>query len=166
MKDYRFDKRDKKQFATDIQTATKIESDLMDVYVEWLNLKRDAGSAAYFKIETGINNTGEFIADLRRVNSNPDFLLARHGFDYRRHIDIKFSRPYKTDFHLKTSQIKNYIENDCAVVMFMGIETDKRKMCVITPHELQILLNEKPVIKMWQKDCIKITNKDVNWITI
>lgn len=157
----RRDNRTLQQFKKDIKTAHQIEKDLMGTYVSWLNTSK--GNGYTFK-DYGIDNTGQFISEDSDVNLNADFLLCKQGQDDRK-IEIKFCREDFNEFHLKVHQVKDYIKNNVCIINFMGINTDKKRFCILTPTTLQAALDKGPIVTKWSKPCIRFKCKDFTWIT-
>lgn len=161
----RQDNRSIAQFRKDIKECTSIELSLMREYVKFLNESKDRGDRPYFFEDHGVDNTGAFIANERMVNCKADFLLKRSGQNDRK-IEIKFCRDEKSVFHLKIHQIKKYIQDDVCIVNWMGIDTQNRKFCILTPAILKESLDSGKKINFWQKPCIQYKCEDYKWYKI
>ncbi len=160
---YRKDNRTKNQFANDIIECTKIERELMCLYVDDLNKRK--GGLVYTFIDNGIDNSGKLIEKDREVTTKADFLLKKaKGKD--RAIEIKFCRKDFKIFHLKTSQLKSYIKQDCCVVMFMGIDTENIRYTILTPLDMQAVLDGYPDVFFWGKKQKRLPIKDFNWFYV
>jgi len=156
------DNRTPEEFAKDIKAATATEKELMIIYVNYLN-SRKRNDKPYTWVDNGIDNTGEFIPDDKNVDCRADFLLRREG-QADRPIEIKFCRPLYNRFHLKTNQVKYYIEHNICIVNFMGIDTATPSFCILPPKKLQELLEDgKHEGWMWGKPCLRIYNKEMEW---
>jgi hypothetical protein len=156
----RRDNRNLQQFKQDIKISHKIELELMTIYVNWLNSAKGGGYS--FK-NYGVDNSGKFIPNDREVSLNADFLLCRDSFSDRK-IEIKFCREDYNEFHLKVHQINDYIKEDVCVVNFMGINTNKKRFCILTPTTLKEALNKGPIVTKWSKPCLRFKCKDFAWI--
>jgi hypothetical protein len=160
---YRFDTRSEEQFKKDIKESTQIERKLMEVYVAWLNSgggHRPAGSYSFQ--DNGVDNSGEYIKDDKKVHTGADFILKTQGGRNKK-VEIKFCRPEVSRFHLKVSQIKKYIENDVCIVNFMGIDSNQPRFCILTPAVMTKALRDNVPVKMWNKECIRFKNADMDW---
>jgi hypothetical protein len=152
---YRQDWRTTEQFQSDIKDSTKLERKLMAAYVTWLNSRiRDENKYSFDDYSAG--NDGEFIED-GKVTCDADFLLRRSGRPAYK-IDIKFCKPNKDCFHLKVNQLESYIQNNVAIVNFMGVNTDNPRFCILKPDELAewLATGEQVKYRNWgNKLCIK-----------
>lgn len=159
----RRDFRTKHKFAKDIKECTLIENKLMSKYVDWLNTNSKIPTPYYFE-DHGIDNSGAYISDNKKVDTRADFLLKNLGRPSRK-IEIKFCRKDMDVFHLKVSQIRKYIEADVCIVNFMGIDGPNPRFCILTPKMLKEALEtgEKVFFKAWGKDCIRFTNDTLKW---
>jgi len=157
---YRKDNRTKNQFADDIIECTKIERELMNIYVDDLNKRK--GAYIYTFVDNGIDNSGKLIENDKEITTSADFKLKKiKGRD--RLIEIKFCRKDLNVFHLKTSQLKSYIRQDCCVVMFMGIDTENIRYTILKPSDMEaVLLGYKDVF-FWGKKQKRLPIKDFNW---
>lgn len=162
-KDFRFDNRSKEQFSKDIKECTSIERLLMEDYVKYLNSRLNKKNHYKF-IDHGVDNSGEFL-EAKKVVTKADFLLT-HPNQPDRKIEIKFCRKNNSVFHLKIHQLESYIKKDVAIVNWMGIDTPEKRFCILTPQMMKDLLtNGKRIFfKPWMKECIRIENKDMEWI--
>lgn len=158
---YRFDKRSKKDFIKHIKECSIFEKELMQLYVDWLNLK----SKIYSYSDSGIDNSGEFIEDDKKVTSKADFLLHKQGGRDRK-IEIKHCKPERSVFHLKTSHVKRCIKEDVCIINWMNTDGPDRRFCILTPKVLAEKLKNGPHVKMWSKDVIRFFNKEYTWICI
>lgn len=157
---YRKDRRSVEQFAKDIKESSLIERELMTLYVNWLNAK--AGGSQYTFEDFGCDNSGELIKEEGKVNTKADFLLRKNGIRPRR-IEIKYCKRDLPVFHLKISQLVSYTKNDVCIVNWMGIDTPNRRFCIITPTQIQDLLDNGKRFNFWQKPCIQIKTEDCTW---
>lgn len=158
----RYDKRSPSEFKKDIKVATEIEQGLMGDYVAWLN-KTKGGDNPYSFKDYGCDNSGEFVQD-KDVNLNADFLLCRKGFNDKK-IEIKFCREDYDEFHLKLHQVTKYIKEDVCIVNYMGINTDKKRFCILTPGTLKQSVEKGPIVTKWSKPCIRYKCKDYTWVS-
>lgn len=161
----RFDLRSKSQFEKHIKECTLIEKELMQVYVNWLNAKRSTGSPEYTFIDHGVDNTGKLIERSCDVDMSADFILRRLGRQDKK-IDIKFCRPEHKIFHLKVSQMLEYIQEDVCIINFMGIDGKNPRFCILTPGALAqwLDLGERIKFRPWGgKEVIRFHNSDFEW---
>jgi hypothetical protein len=164
-KDYRFDHRTKEEFAADIAKFTAIEKELMIDYVNWLNSKLKDKTQKYIYYDNGIDNSGKYL-ESDEVDSRPDFILLTPSGKSRL-IEIKFSRNEHDKFHIKLTHVKRCIAEDICLVMWMATETPNKRFCILTPEKLRTLAQDLDRIvkfKPWgYKECLRITDKDVDW---
>lgn len=160
---YRKDGRTLEQFKEDIKACTKTERDLMNLYLEYLNKSVTDGNYYYY-LDNGVDNTGEFIEDNKKITSEADFLLCKIGKPNRK-IEIKFCKPDRPVFHLKISHMKRCIKEDVCVVNWMSVDNiSARRFCILTPKKLEHFLNNGYHTKMWFKPCVRIKNAEIEWI--
>jgi hypothetical protein len=157
---YRFDNRTKEEFQQDIERSTKIERELMTIYVKWLN---ESGKAKYTFKDLGIDNSGKFIEDDKAVTCESDFILYKNGTRPRR-IEIKHCVPQRSCFHLKENHLRYCVEKDVCIVNFMGIGTATPSFCVLTPAQLEKELKDGEKKKFWSKPCRRLYNSKYKWI--
>lgn len=158
---YRKDNRTLSQFKKDIKESSLTERKLMNLYLDFLNSKVTDNNYYYY-LDNGIDNSGEFISNDKKVTSDPDFLLCRQGNPNHK-IEIKFCKPDTDRFHLKLGHIKRCIKEDVCIINWMGIETENRRFCILTPKELKYWLKNGYHTSMWSKPCIRIMNSKVTW---
>lgn len=159
----RYDVRTKEQFKDDIKKATATEAVLMAVYVDWLNTNLDADK--YTFSDHGIDNTGEFIEDGKKVTHDADFILQRKGKRNKK-IDIKFCREERTCSHLKVSQLDSYVQDDVCIVNFMGLNGTNPRFCIIPPKDIVEWLRVGERVKFFPwggQLCIKLPNEEMTW---
>lgn len=162
----RKDNRTTKQFAKDIKECTKIERTLMTMYVDWLNSKV-TDENKYTFVDNGVDNSGKYIAKDHKVTMDADFLLLRKGRPAYK-IEIKFCRTENKNFHLKTSQLEYYIQNNVAVVNFMDVDGANPRFCILKPDDLAQWMEhgEKIEFKPWgYKECVRfpVKSEHLTW---
>lgn len=158
---YRFDKRSEDEFKKHIKECSLFEHDLMKLYVDWLNTKKNI----YTFSDHGIDNSGEFISDSKNVTSKADFTL--HTKDKKdRRIEIKHCKPERSVFHLKTSHVRRCIKDNVCIVNWMNTDGPNRRFCILTPKILSEKLEKGPHVKMWMKDVIRFYNNEYEWFKI
>lgn len=106
---YRRDNRTVEEFYKDIQEGSKIEREIIDLYVDLI--ERETGNVLTVE-DNGIDNSGKLIQG--KVNSNADYLIDGKP------IEVKYCRPINPVFRLKESQVKSYIKQKARVLMVMG----------------------------------------------
>lgn len=159
---YRFDKRTEQEFVNDIAEATSIEKGLMELYVDDLNRRQ---GNLYSYSNHGVDNSGNYIPDIKHVNSKADFILHKRG-SRDRLIEIKFSKPTTSTFHLKVSQLESYIKQDCCIVMFMGVDSENCSYTILLPKNYRNYIDAGEKKRMWGKDCIRFKVKDFTWYKV
>ena len=160
------DNRTDEEFAKDIKSCTSIEQKLIQIYVKYLNDTSDTKTYEY--INNGVDNTGKFIQDDKKIVADADFIIKHPDFEDKP-VEIKFSRKLCSDFHLKLGQVNKYIETNTTVVMFMGIDKKNTKFCILAPSDLQhaIKHNKHIHFKAWGgKLCIKFNTSECEWIYV
>lgn len=162
MSKYRFDNRTEDEFKADIKHCSKVEQDLMARYVNYLN---SLGEGVYTYENNGIDNTGEFIPNDRKVSSEPDFLLKRDGGKPHK-VEIKHCNPDRPVFHLKYNHVVSCLMKKATIVNWMGLETDHPKFCVITPEQLEESIKTKKTVVFWAKECYRFNCEEFEWITL
>lgn len=161
------DTRTEKQFAKDIKESTLTEQKLMETYVKWLN-KNKRGKYPYTFINHGVDNSGKYIRNRSKVNTNADFIL-RHKSKKDRKIEIKFSRKKLESFHIKVKQLRDYIRNDVCLVNFVGVDEKHLEFCILRPQDMMnfFLENQLVEFKPWDyKLCVRIKYEDVQWYQV
>lgn len=135
---YRFDTRSKKEFEKDIKNHTMEERSL---FLLWLDLiEKETGKRPSYK-DTGCGKTGEFLND-KEVSTKPDFYVDGYG-----HVEVKFSKPKLTRvFHLKASQLKQYIKLNATVLMFNGTNESVPEFTMLKPDALQDIIDNYEVV--------------------
>ena len=133
----------------------------MQVYVDDLSARR---KKPYKIIDHGVDNSGKLLGD-KQVNTKADFLLVTDD-NTQFKIEIKFSRPFNDVFHLKVGQLNSYIKQDCCIVMFNGINTDKPAYCIIKPKEMGKILDTARRISLWGKQQVQLPAKDFTWYPV
>lgn len=161
---YRKDQRSVEQFAKDIKECSKIETQLMKRYVAWLNATKGEGKKIYSFVDNGVNNKGVLLKD-EDVDARADFILVKNGAKPRL-IDVKFSREPSKKFRIKLTQVKRYLKDDVAIVVFMDLS--QPKFCIITPDRMRGWLKEKTTVQFapWGfKEVYEINVTEVRWYT-
>jgi hypothetical protein len=161
--EYRRDGRSVERFAQDLKDCHRVENQLMTLYVGWLN-SRIRNDDKYSFEDNGVDNSGKLLTD-KQVTSAADFLLIRAGHSAK-HIDIKFCREERKTFHLKVSQLNQYVKNNVAIINYMGSDGENRRFCIIKPDEIKWLLKygEKVKFAVWgYKECIRCYVNDFEW---
>lgn len=158
---YRFDTRTKEQFIEEIATRTAMEQVLMQRYVAWLNTQN---KGLYTFVDNGIDNTGAFIEDDKKVKAVPDFVLYKNGTDPKR-IEIKHCLPERAVFHLKTGHVNKCIKDDVCIVNWMGVDAENPRFCILTPEQLKLALTQCKHVKFWSKPCLQFKCNQQSWIT-
>lgn len=115
MNSYRFDYRSEEQFVRDIKSRTLEERALFEC---WLDLiEKETGNRPAFK-DTGCGKDGNLLQD-NEVSTDPDFDVNGFGL-----VEVKFSKPkIKDNFHLKVSQVKQYLKKNVTILMVNGSDT-------------------------------------------
>lgn len=149
---YRFDNRTKEQFAQEIKDGNRIERKLLE---RWLPT---VGNPSY--TDTGCGNDGEFLA-FEDVNTDPDFHVDGIGS-----VEVKFARPIPANFHLKVSQVKQYIEQNAQLLMVLGAGKEFPKYTLISVDDLQFLLDACDHVVCRQfgnKKAIRVPAEWIEW---
>lgn len=130
---YRQDDRTPEQFAKDIKSRTMEERAL---FLMWLDLtEKETGRRPVYK-DNGCGKTGDVLED-KDVSTAPDFEVEGYGM-----VEIKFSKPMlKKFFHLKVSQVKQYLKQDATVLMVQGADT-KPVFTMLKPEALKDIIKE------------------------
>lgn len=161
---YRFDKRTQEEFIQDIEKSSKVEHQLMEKYVNWLNIKYPG---EYSFIDNGIDNTGKFILNSKDVTLEADFILKHKNQNKPdRKIEIKHCNPDRSSFHLKIPHIEHCVNDDVCIVNWMGVETENPRFCILTPKDLKLLLINGERKQFWHKPCIRCKCNDFEWYSL
>lgn len=161
MSKYRFDNRTEDEFKADIKHCSKVERQLMQRYVDWLNARNDG---VYTFEDHGIDNTGEYIKNTKKVSCQADFILYKDGGRPRK-IEIKHCNPYRDVFHLKFNHVAHCLVTDTCIVNWMGVATDHPQFCIITPSQLEASIKKKYTVIFWSKECYRFNNEEFEWVT-
>lgn len=148
---YRFDNRTEKEFKKDIKDGNRIERMLLE---RWLPT---VGNPSYR--DTGCGNDGEFL-EIEDVNTDPDFYVEGIG-----HVEVKFCRPVPRNFHLKVSQIRQYIEHNAQLLMVLGAGCEFPKYSLISVDDLRFLLEACDHVACRQFGNKKAIRVPAEWIT-
>lgn len=157
MSKYRQDKRSLDQFKKDIKSSHVTERRLMQAYVNWLNSRQD--KQPYDWKDNGVDNSGEYIEDPKKVKSTADFVLIREG-QKPRTIEIKNSKKNNKDFHLKQNHINRALKEDICFINFMGTETDTPSFCILTPQMMAEAIKDRQRVFFWDKWCFKFLTSE------
>jgi len=155
---YRFDKRSKEEFEKDIKSHTLEERSL---FLMWLDLiERDTGNRPKYK-DTGCGKSGNFLKD-EDVSTNPDFQVEGYGS-----IEVKFSKPKLTKvFHLKASQVRQYIKSGAIILMINGTNEPVPEFTMLKPDTLKRIVETCDIVS-WigfgYKPAYRIKVKDFLW---
>lgn len=155
---YRFDERSEEQFKHDIRDRTMEERSL---FLLWLDLlEKDTGKRPHYK-DTGCGKTGDFLED-GQVSTDPDFEVEGFG-----HVEVKFSKPrLKTVFHLKASQVKQYVKQGATILMVIGTEEDVPEFTMLKPDALKRIVDSCSIVN-WKgfghKPAYRISVKQFLW---
>jgi len=147
---YRFDTRNETEFRKDIKDGNRIERMLLE---RWLPT---VGSPTYR--DTGCGNDGEFL-DIEDVNTDPDFYVDTIGY-----VEVKFCRPVPRHFHLKSSQIRQYIENNAQLLMVLGAGREFPTYTLISVDDLRFLMDACDEVICRQFGNKKAIRVPVEWI--
>lgn len=123
---YRFDDRTEDQFKQEIKAGNFIERSL---FKRWL---ATIGNPPYR--ETGCGMDGEFLT-IDRVSTEPDFFVEGIGA-----IEVKFCRPTPKEFHLKLSQVQQYIAKGAQLLMVLGAGQRNPQYRLISVDDLKFLV--------------------------
>lgn len=156
---FRFDSRTKEEFTKDIKESTDIEAKLMQLYVDDLNKRK--GELLYTFSNNGCDNSGEYLT-AKKVSTKADFILHKKGSKDRL-IEIKFSKPDVSSFHLKIHQLESYVKQDNAIVMFTSIDDDNIRYTVLLPRNYRDYIDKGERKRFWGKDCIRLKTNDFDW---
>lgn len=155
---YRFDNRSKDQFKEDIKKHTMTERAL---FLLWLDLvEKETGERPEFT-DTGCGKGGDFLDD-KAVSTDPDFDVVGYG-----KMEVKFAKPVLTkSFHLKSNQVKSYIEKGASILMVNGSDQDVPTFTILKPKALKTIMEECPIVS-WAgfgfKQAYKIPVKKFIW---
>lgn len=159
---YRRDSRSEEQFAKDIEECSLLEQRLIKSYINDLSLRK--GKTYSYK-NNGVDNTGKLIEDDKKVTTAADFIIITpEGNEYA--AEIKFSKPERSYWHLKISQLVSYEKQNCCVIMFMGIETNNCRYTIILPQDIPNILQTAYKTNLWYKPVVRLFNKDFTWYPV
>ena len=153
---YRFDKRSKEQFIKDIEEASRIERQLLERWLIWL--EKEYGQKFNY-CNTGCGNDGQYL-EQKDVNCKADFEVDKFGL-----VEVKFSKTWADPFHLKVQQIQKYAEQDACILFVNGSETATPKFTFIEPKKLMKKKKIK-VVKCWHfggKEAYRIPTNRYEW---
>lgn len=155
---YRLDGRSQSEFEKDIKARTMEERSL---FLLWLDLvERETGKRPTYK-DTGCGKTGEFLTE-NEVSTDPDFEVEGYG-----KLEVKFSKPKLARvFHLKVSQVKQYLKQDATILMVNGTEKSVPEFTMLKPDALKRISEECEVVN-WcgfgYKPAYRISVKQFLW---
>jgi len=155
---YRFDERSKEEFERDIRDRTMEERSL---FLMWLDLlEKESGCRPNYK-DTGCGKTGDFLED-SEVSTKPDFEVDGYG-----HVEVKFSKPRLARvFHLKVSQVKQYVKQGATILMVNGTDGDIPQFTMLKPKALKRIVDSCEIVN-WvgfgHKPAYRIPIKEFVW---
>lgn len=162
MKNYRFDSRSEAEFKEDIKHCSKVEQELMQKYVDYLNL---SGDGVYTFANNGVDNSGEYIKDNKKVSSEPDFILYKDGGrPYK--MEVKHCNPERDVFHLKVNHVTSCIMKKAYIINWMGVATFHPRFCLISPLDLEESIKKKLPVVFWGKQCYKFNCDEFEWVQL
>lgn len=151
--DYRRDNRSIEEFAADILHGHKVEREIIDRYVEWV--ERTKGIVLDVQ-DNGIDNSGKL---LDKASSDADYKINGHP------VEVKFNNRHLNVFHLKVGQLKSYIRQGATILWVNGWETDKPVFTIVTTKDL-VKISKRQVVEFagWGgKKCYRIAAKEFSW---
>lgn len=136
---YRRDNRSPEDFKKDIKNSTEIEHQILEL---WLStIEKETGIRHTYQ-HNGCGDDGELLND-NQVNTKADYLVEEYGL-----IEVKFALPFLLEnFHLKQNQVKSYIKQNASVIMVNGWQEGPKEFMLITPHNLEYIQNNMPIVK-------------------
>jgi hypothetical protein len=127
---YRFDHRNKSQFASDIKNASINEAIIAVRYCIFLYEANKTWSSL---VPTGVDFTGKFIEDSKEITSYPDFSVDGIPTEITRADTI-----CKEVFHQKTNKIRKCIENGYNLIFVNGFKLRKEpKFIILNAKEIK-----------------------------
>lgn len=135
---YRTDGRDKEEFRQDIADGIKQEHEIIE---RWLNLLEQKSGKRPLCRWTGCGDPDQFLVD-EEVSTEADFDVEGYG-----KIEVKFSRPSFTRFHVKVTQLESYLRQQATILMVKGWDTDEPQFTMISPEIMEQGLKIWPRLK-------------------
>lgn len=153
---YRRDFRSLQKFKADIKKGAQIEQEILR---RWLAKEKKH----LLVLDNGVDNTGEYIKDVKNLNTEADFYIP----DVVGPLEIKFSKKkLQRFFHLKIYQVRSYLEQKCTILMCNGWETPEPEYTIIPCEMLKVRSKEAKEV-IWHgygmKKCFRYNIKDFKW---
>jgi hypothetical protein len=115
MENYRMDGRTKEQFIEDIKKGNERERLAITLFRHYL--RRDHGFTGDI-IENGVDMTGDFIEDVKKVKADADYKVGKAELP----LEVKTSAGHSMTIYLKERQVKSYIRQNACLLYVNGIE--------------------------------------------
>jgi hypothetical protein len=117
VENYRMDSRTKEQFIQDIKVGNERERLAVTLFKNYL--RREFGFTGDIK-ENGVDMTGDFIEDDKKVTTGADYVVGVAELP----MEVKTSTGHNVDIYLKVKQIDAYIRQGASILYVNGIERD------------------------------------------
>lgn len=137
MSNYRMDNRSKEQFIQDIEKGNERERFAIILFKNYL--RREFGFTG--RIEpNGVDMSGDFIEDDRKVTTEADYLVNGKP------MEVKTSRNEVKFLYLKTSQVNSYIKQKASLLFVNDVEGDRPFFTFFTVEDLQEIQRNAQVV--------------------
>jgi hypothetical protein len=127
---YRMDNRTKEQFIADIQKGNERERLAVCLFKNFL--RREFGFTGDI-VENGVDMSGDFIEDERKVNTGADYVVGVNKLP----LEVKTSTGHNTTIYLKVKQIDSYIRQGASILYVNGIERENPAFTFWTVEDLK-----------------------------
>ncbi|WP_328597295.1 hypothetical protein [Heliobacterium mobile] len=156
---YRMDDRDIKDFARDIEHGSRVEREIIELYVDYW--QRKTGEVLSIQ-NNGCDNSGRLLLGAN-VNLKADYLL--NG----RPVEVKFNNSNLSTFRFKSDQLNSYMKQGASVIWVNGWQTSIPVFTVLKPKHLRLIKESKtplPFIFWGSKLCYELSASDYTWTAL
>lgn len=152
---HRMDNRTLEEFEQDIKKAVRIEREIIERYAKWV--KKNYGREIVVE-DNGCDNTGRL---LEKADASADFTINSIP------VEVKFNNNHLEVFHIKTYQLKSYIEQNAYILWVNGYTTNNPVFTIVSPRQLKQITKTCKVVrfKSWGgKPCYRISASMFKWL--
>lgn len=154
---YRMDGRTVEQFAADIERATRVEREIVDLYVQHYKIKYGID----LDIEdNGCDNSGQLLGR-GKVSTKADFKLDGKP------VEVKFNKEMLAKFHFKVDQLNSYLKQEASVIWVNGWETKAPVFTVLKTIDMESIKKLKRPVAFFPwggKMCYELDAQEFRWL--
>ena len=138
MSSYRMDGRSEDEFIRDIQKGNERERLAMCLFEKYLRRELSFDGTI---VENGVDMSGEFIQDDKKVTAEADYLV--NGLP----LEVKTSKNHTTRIYLKVSQVDSYIKQGASLLYVNGIDEIQPAFTFFSLEDLKEIKENGPKLR-------------------